>query len=513
MAMMLPGFQQFRFPSKLLTLASLAVAGLAGLGWDGATLGGRSRRPIRLASVGAGATLAVLAGVTFERGRLMAWFEGSKQMTLFGPLDPAATMLDIQLALIQGFLALATAVGLLILARRRLELAGALAVVLLSVDLAAVNSVYIKTAPQSDFERVPKVARLIAEAERLDPSPGPYRVHRMPVWNPISWQHAPSGDRIRDFVRWESDTLQPKYGLLHGVEYTMTIGVAELYDYSWFFSPFPRAARAEASRMLHVDPGYPVVVYPRRGFDLWNSRYFVLPAWPDWKSADRGFATFLPQTRPIYPAKEILNGDPATPEVKEWVEVEDFQILRNLDAYPRAWVVHEARFKPVISGLTRSTRKETMEEIVFANDAFWHDQTLTVFDPKRMAWLEVTDPSPLAGYLPSVPPQAGDSVNVVVEESGPQRTVLDATLARPGLVILAEVFYPGWKLTIDGEPAPIYRANRLMRGAAVKAGKHRLVYTYEPNSFKVGAAISLLGLVGLVWSSAWTLRRRTISPS
>ena len=39
--------------------------------------------------------------------------------------------------------------------------------------------------------------------------------------------------------------------------------------------------------------------------------------------------------------------------------------------------------------------------------------------------------------------------------------------------------------------------NRLMRGAAVAAGHHRLVYTYEPRSFQIGAWISLAGIVGL----------------
>ena len=77
-------------------------------------------------------------------------------------------------------------------------------------------------------------------------------------------------------------------------------------------------------------------------------------------------------------------------------------------------------------------------------------------------------------------------------------------------MILADVFYPGWKLTIDGQPAPIYRANRLMRGAAVQQGKHRLVYTYEPRSLQVGIAISLLGLLALVAFSAWSFRRATI---
>ena len=46
-------------------------------------------------------------------------------------------------------------------------------------------------------------------------------------------------------------------------------------------------------------------------------------------------------------------------------------------------------------------------------------------------------------------------------------------------------------------PAPIFRTNRLMRGAAVPSGKHTLVYTFEPMSFRIGAAISIGGCVVL----------------
>jgi hypothetical protein len=64
-------------------------------------------------------------------------------------------------------------------------------------------------------------------------------------------------------------------------------------------------------------------------------------------------------------------------------------------------------------------------------------------------------------------------------------------------VILADVYYPGWTLTIDGKPAPIYRVNRLMKGAGVAAGKHHLVYTYDPRSFQLGKIVSMLGLAVL----------------
>ena len=62
------------------------------------------------------------------------------------------------------------------------------------------------------------------------------------------------------------------------------------------------------------------------------------------------------------------------------------------------------------------------------------------------------------------------------------------------MVVLADIYYPGWTLKVDGKPAPIFRANRMMRGAALPAGTFRLVYTYEPKSFRIGLIVSCVGL-------------------
>ena len=79
----------------------------------------------------------------------------------------------------------------------------------------------------------------------------------------------------------------------------------------------------------------------------------------------------------------------------------------------------------------------------------------------------------------------------------PEQAVLEVRLDSPGLVVLADVDYPGWELAIDGKPAPIYRVNGVMRGAAVSAGRHRLVYTYAPRSFQIGRLVSIAGLAAL----------------
>ncbi|MBV8229492.1 MAG: hypothetical protein JO329_05870, partial [Planctomycetaceae bacterium] len=47
---------------------------------------------------------------------------------------------------------------------------------------------------------------------------------------------------------------------------------------------------------------------------------------------------------------------------------------------------------------------------------------------------------------------------------------------------------------------------RMMRGAAVKSGRHRLVYTYEPRSFRLGGRISLAGLAIAILLGLWSPR-------
>ena len=74
-----------------------------------------------------------------------------------------------------------------ILARRRPQLAGSIAVIVMTADLAAANSRFVLTVPQSVFDTKPEVVKIIEDAERAQPSPGPFRVHRMPIWNPLGW--------------------------------------------------------------------------------------------------------------------------------------------------------------------------------------------------------------------------------------------------------------------------------------------------------------------------------------
>ncbi|MBQ8047633.1 MAG: YfhO family protein [Prevotella sp.] len=81
-----------------------------------------------------------------------------------------------------------------------------------------------------------------------------------------------------------------------------------------------------------------------------------------------------------------------------------------------------------------------------------------------------------------------------------------------GIVVFSEIYYPGWKATIDGEKAEIGRVNYVLRALKVPAGKHEIVLTFKPDSVKttetiayVAYAILILSLVG---GACFSLRNR-----
>ena len=74
----------------------------------------------------------------------------------------------------------------------------------------------------------------------------------------------------------------------------------------------------------------------------------------------------------------------------------------------------------------------------------------------------------------------------------PNRLLVTAT--GPGLLVLSEVFHPGWQATVDGEPAAIVAADGVLRGVYLGEGIHRVEMVYRPWAVTAGAILSLAAL-------------------
>ncbi|HJX37075.1 MAG TPA: YfhO family protein, partial [Anaerolineae bacterium] len=102
----------------------------------------------------------------------------------------------------------------------------------------------------------------------------------------------------------------------------------------------------------------------------------------------------------------------------------------------------------------------------------------------------------------------GGESQVDVVEYGPSRVIMEASLHHEGLVVLSEVYYPGWKALVDGVEREIYRANYAFRAVPVESGSHHVELVYDPPSVKTGLGLSACALAVIVGSSCWLLVKR-----
>jgi hypothetical protein len=276
-----------------------------------------------------------------------------------------------------------------------------------------------------------------------------------------------------------------------------------MVDYATLFFPWTLVLAKGAALGPEMKPGQQVRYYPRRGFDVWNTRYFIVPSHLVWDSFERGYASLVPRTTQIYPPPGSFDGPDGPARRARWVESDDVRVLRNEAAMPRAWVVHRARVLPPIRGMLLADRRPLLEEIFYQDDEIWHEPARRVYDPRRLAWVETDRPAEVDRFLSRVEPDPAETVTV--DRDDPQRVELTAVLRSPGLVVLADVYYPGWTLTVDGRPAEILRTNRAMRGVAVPAGTHRLDFRYEPTSFRAGLGLSAMGVIALAAVAGWAM--------
>ncbi len=82
-----------------------------------------------------------------------------------------------------------------------------------------------------------------------------------------------------------------------------------------------------------------------------------------------------------------------------------------------------------------------------------------------------------------------------VKSFSPDRIDIKTESNGDAILFLSEIYYPGWKVFIDGAPGKIYRANYMFRAIPLKAGEHSVGFVYDPLSFKIGKYISLFSLM------------------
>jgi hypothetical protein len=125
------------------------------------------------------------------------------------------------------------------------------------------------------------------------------------------------------------------------------------------------------------------------------------------------------------------------------------------------------------------------------------------FDPARTLLLE-EEPERVESGAASADPHA--TARIASFESN--QVVIEASLPRPGFLLLLDTYYPGWSAYVNGRQTRIYRANYNFRAVSLPAGKSTVRFSYLPNSLLLGLALSLATILLLVAAWFWPQRAR-----
>ena len=107
------------------------------------------------------------------------------------------------------------------------------------------------------------------------------------------------------------------------------------------------------------------------------------------------------------------------------------------------------------------------------------------------------------------------TATVTLKSYEPDRLVYDVKSTNGGVLVFSEIYYPGWKATIDGNDVPVGRVNYVLRALNMKPGNHKVELTFKPKTVvmteriaNTASAILVIILVA-VTIAAYRKRRTT----
>jgi hypothetical protein len=156
-----------------------------------------------------------------------------------------------------------------------------------------------------------------------------------------------------------------------------------------------------------------------------------------------------------------------------------WKVYEDTKAFPRAWLVHHTLLEP-------------------SHDAAFARIDKPGIDFHRVAIVEAP--------LPRALEESGADDSVRFRSYGADEMSMDVNAGATGLLVLSEVYYPGWRATVNGERAEIREVDGALRGLVVPKGASRVELEYVPLSYYAGAGLGVV-TVGAVLL-AWFWRRR-----
>ena len=135
-----------------------------------------------------------------------------------------------------------------------------------------------------------------------------------------------------------------------------------------------------------------------------------------------------------------------------------------------------------------------VDEVDYVNNANEEIEAIHGLDPTEKAVVD----KKFELVVQSLPSDSTATIELVAYE--PNYLKYEVNSDKGGTVVFSEIYYPGWKSTIDGQEVAHGRANYILRAMNVPAGQHVVEFRFDPTSLHVTENIAFvaLGLLALL---------------
>ena len=127
-----------------------------------------------------------------------------------------------------------------------------------------------------------------------------------------------------------------------------------------------------------------------------------------------------------------------------------------------------------------------VKEVKFVKNADEEMKALDSFDPASVAFVDER-------FKEAVPSQPvyDSTAYIRLLENKNDEAKYEFNAASNQFAVFSEVYYPyGWNAYIDGKKANYCKANYVLRGLVIPAGKHSIEFKFEPQTVKKSEQIS-----------------------
>ncbi len=125
--------------------------------------------------------------------------------------------------------------------------------------------------------------------------------------------------------------------------------------------------------------------------------------------------------------------------------------------------------------------------IHFVNGASNEMKAISNFNPKDTAVVDMSFQKSITSFSP-----ADSNASIKMTKFDNDAITYESNSNTTSPVIFSEIYYKDWKATIDGKATTFFKANYVLRGIIVPAGKHIVKFTFEPKSYYIGNKVTFI---------------------